>query len=49
MIKRRDRVYITFGTYFIAMIGLFFTGTAWWFVLLPIGVIYIFVGGKKHV
>ncbi len=49
MIKRKDRIYIAFGTYFIAMLGLFFTGTAWWFTLLLLGILYVIFGGKKHV
>ncbi len=49
MLKRKDRIYVSIGTYFLAMLGLFFTGSSWWFLLLLVGIVYVIVGGKKHV
>jgi hypothetical protein len=49
MITKKNRVYMALSSYFLAMIGLFFTGSAWWFLLVLIAIIYIFIGGKKHV
>ncbi len=49
MIKIKDRVYIALGTYFLATIGLFFTGIVWWYLLIIPAVLYIVLGGKKHV
>ena len=49
MIKRKNRIYIALYSYFLSMIGMFFTGTAWWFLLTIIAVVYIFAGGRKHV
>lgn len=49
MMSRKNRIYVCLGTYFLATLGLFFTGSPWWFVLLLGGLIFVILGGKKHV
>ena len=49
MMTKKNRIYIAFGTYFIATIGLFFTGTALWYLLIIPALIYVFIGGRNHV
>ena len=49
MMTKINRVFVALGTYFIATIGLFFTGSVWWYLLVPVGIAYIFFGGRKHV
>jgi len=49
MIDRTNRICIALYSYFLSMVGMFFTGSAWCFLIFLSAIIYIFVGGKKHV
>jgi len=47
--KLKDRILVMLSSYFWAVIGLFFTGSFLFFAIPVVAVIYLFVGGKKHV
>jgi hypothetical protein len=47
--KLKDRILVMLSSYFWAVIGLFFTGSFLFFVIPVAAIIYLFVGGKKHV
>ncbi len=49
MMNKRDRIYIALGTYFLATLGLFFTGSIWWYLIIMPAIIFVILGGKKHV
>jgi hypothetical protein len=47
--KLKDRILVMLSSYFWAVIGLFFTGSFLFFVIPVAAIVYLFVGGKKHV
>ena len=47
--KLKYRFYVLLSSYTWAIIGLFLTGSLFFFVLPVAAIIYIFMGGKKHV
>jgi hypothetical membrane protein len=47
--KTKDRFLIVLSSYFWALIGVFFTGSFLFFILVGLAFIYLFVGGRKHV
>ncbi len=47
--KLKYRFYILFSAYTWATIGLFLTGSLLFFILPLAGLIYVLIGGKKHV
>jgi hypothetical protein len=47
--KKKDRVLVFLSSFFWAVVGLFFTGSFLFFLIPVLGVIYVFIGGKKHV
>ena len=47
--KLKDRVLVLLSSYFWAVLGLFFTGSFLFFIIPVVAVVYLFVGGKKHV
>ena len=47
--KLKDRILVILSSYFWAVIGLFFTGSFLFFVIPVAAIVYLFVGGKKHV
>lgn len=47
--KLRQRFYVLFSSYTIATLGLFFTGSLWFFILPLCALGFLFVGGKRHV
>lgn len=49
MIKKKDRWIIVLSSLFYVMLGVFFTGSFLWLLLLIPGVYYIIKGGKKDV
>lgn len=49
MMSRKNRIYVALGSYFLATLGLFFTGTPWWYLLIVPAILFIIIGGKKHV
>ena len=47
--RLKDRVLVLLSSYFWAILGLFFT-SSWLFFILPVAaIVYLFVGGRKHV
>lgn len=49
MLTRKERIYVALSSYFLAVIGLFFTGSSLWFLLVLVAIVYAVIGGKKHV
>lgn len=49
IMKLKYRFYVLLSSYTWAIIGLFLTGSLFFFVLPVAAIIYIFMGGKKHV
>ena len=49
MMTRKDRIYVALGSYFLSMLGLFFTSSALWFLMIIPAIVYVIFGGKKHV
>ncbi len=47
--KTRDRFLVLLSSYFWAILGLFFTSSFLFFALPVIALVYLFVGGRKHV
>ncbi|MFA7589357.1 MAG: hypothetical protein WCY22_03240 [Acholeplasmataceae bacterium] len=47
--SKKDRMMVLLSSYFWATLGLFFTGTFWFFLLPVFAMIFTFFGGKKHV
>jgi hypothetical protein len=45
--KTKDRILVLLSTFFWAMLGLFFFGTALFYVLPIIALFYVFLGGKR--
>ncbi len=45
----KQRLLITAALYFWAIVGLFFTGSFLLFMLPLGGLVYVLIGGKKHV
>lgn len=47
--RLKDRILVLLASYFWAILGLFFT-SSWLFFILPVAaIVYLFVGGRKHV
>lgn len=47
--KLKYRFYVLLSSYTWAVIGLFFTGSLMFFMLPLASLIYLLIGGKKHV
>lgn len=47
--KLKYRFYILFSAYTWATIGLFLTGSLWFYLLPLMSFVYLFIGGRKHV
>ncbi|MDY0075084.1 MAG: hypothetical protein RBR75_04360 [Acholeplasmataceae bacterium] len=47
--KLKQRFYIMISAYTWAIIGLFFTGSFWFFILPAGALLYLLIGGKRHV
>ncbi|MGE4319847.1 MAG: hypothetical protein AB7E61_00190 [Acholeplasmataceae bacterium] len=47
--RKLDKTLVVLSSYFYAVIGLFFTGSLWWFILIPFVTLLVVIGGKKHV
>ncbi len=45
----KDRVLVLLSSFFWAVVGLFFTGSFLFFLIPVIGLIYVIIGGRKHV
>ena len=45
----KDRILVMLQVFFLCVIGYFFTGSFLWFIFLLIALIYVIIGGKKHV
>ncbi len=48
-IKLKDRILVMFSSFFYAVLGLFFTGSFLWFIIVLAALMYVIIGGKKHV
>jgi hypothetical protein len=46
--KTKDRVFIAFSLFFWAVFLFSLTGIVWFFALSVIGILYAFLGGKRH-
>ena len=45
----KDRILVMLSSVFYATLGFFFTGSFLWYLILVVALIYVVVGGKKHV
>jgi hypothetical protein len=48
-LRLKDRILVMLQSFFLCVLGLFFTGSFLWFILLLIPLTYVIIGGKKHV
>lgn len=47
--KIKDKIFVVFGLYFWCAVGLFFTGSLFYLVFPAVGIVWLFIGGKKNV
>ncbi len=48
-LRLKDRILVMLQSFFLCVLGFFFTGSFLWFILLIIPIVYVWLGGKKHV
>lgn len=48
-IKTKDKKFVVLSSFFYGVLGYFFTGSLWWFLILIIALLFVCIGGKKHV
>lgn len=48
-LRLKDRILVMLQSFFICVVGYFFTGSFLWFIMLLIALVYVIIGGKKHV
>lgn len=48
-IKLKDRILVMLSSFFYGVLGLFFTGSFLWFLILLPTLLFVVIGGKKHV
>jgi|GEM_PF-759605 len=47
--KKRDKIFVVFALYFWFAVGLFFFNSFLFAILPAAGMVWFFLGGKKHV
>ncbi|MCD4826316.1 MAG: hypothetical protein K8Q99_00885 [Acholeplasmataceae bacterium] len=48
-IKIKDRILVMLSSFFYGVLGYFFTGSLWWFLIVLAALLFVCIGGKKHV
>jgi hypothetical protein len=48
-VRLKDRILVMLSSFFYGVLGYFFTGSMWWFLILLVALLFVGIGGKKHV
>jgi len=48
-LRLKDRILVMLQSFFLCVLGFFFTGSFLWFILLLVPLTYVIIGGGKHV
>lgn len=48
-LRLKDRILVMLQSFFLSVLGYFFTGSFLWFIILFIAFMYVLIGGKNHV